>query len=324
MDLLADIASKNRGFAAVIAALALSLCGVSHASADALYDQTIGLPGGFLAGGVGADDFTIPLGPPWLVQSVHVDGQGGAGSKFEWDIELADQLSSEAFVGPTSVGSSNQVSTPLSGADSFDIPFEPRYPLAGVALQPGHYWLSVSARSFASPTKPPGLPWAWQTQSPVTGYEAVWLEKACYGQTAAWKPLSACGKVGPDFRFRVDGVPMDASLSKVKLVKQIRRPAGGVTLVVEVPVVGTLVARKTSGKGQVNVDLSQLFPTDDGYVAAVKVKPKGPTKAALKQGAKLPTKVAVTYTPTAYNGVTGVVATKNFNVLLKKVPGTKP
>lgn len=308
----------------VIAVLVLALGAISglpsNSSAETLYDQTTGLPGGFLTGAV-ADDFTIPPGPPWFVQSVHVDGQGGAGSKFEWGVELADPLPATSFPSdPAALGSSNQVSTPLPGTDAFDIPVDSQHPLVGVALAPGHYWLSVYARSFASPTKAAGQPWAWQTQSPLGGYEAILLEKACYGSTPAWKALSACGKVGPDLRFRINGERMDSTLSSVKLVEQFRRPAGGVTLVVKVPVLGTLAARKVSGKGQVTVKTSQLFENDDGYyLAGVKVKPKGATKAALKQGAKLTTKVAISYTPKAYNGVEGVAATKIFKVLLKKV-----
>jgi hypothetical protein len=47
----------------------------------------------------------------------------------------------------------------------------------------------------------------------------------------------------------------------------------------------------------------------------------GRTKAALKRGAKLREKVAVTYTPKAYNGIEGTPVTKVLSVVLKKVKG---
>ena len=166
---------------------------------------------------------------------------------------------------------------------------------SAAALTPGHYWLTVVAKDFASPSKPPSEPWSWQTQSPVSGFEAATLSKKTCG-SYDWKPLSECGKTGPDLRFRIEGDRVDRDFLKVKLGKPKRMPAGGIETILSIPAAGVVKARKVSGKGKLRVHLGGFFETDEGhYVGLLKVQPLGATKKAVKNGLVLHPKVAISY-----------------------------
>jgi hypothetical protein len=320
---------RNRRFARLALAISAILTGALcaspvAASLEVAYDQTTGTPGGYLPtnkdAGMLTDDFTVPPGPSWWVQSVHVDGQGGAGSKFTWIITPGDAAPARPKPIPSifDIASSTRVTDPLPGTGSFDIPVDPRYPVRGRIVAPGHYWLGVVASDFSSSTKPPSEPWAWQTQTPLSGFEAFTLSKKECG-IDDWTPLPRCGKTGPDLRFRIEGQRMDRGFSKLKLEKLQRLPAGGIQATLVLPVLGVVKVRRVgSKKGDLRVHLGDVRESDQGNVIALlKVKPKGATKAAMKQGLVLRPKIAITYAPGEL-GDTAPSKTTIFKFVLKK------
>jgi hypothetical protein len=263
-----------------------------------------------------ADDFTIPPGAPWYVENVHVDGDGGAGDAFTWSALPGEALPAESATSTTAAarGYANRP----AGLGAFDISAATlQAPNNGVPLQPGHYWLQVKAGGI-DPLKPERKvkPWGWQTQSPVTGYEAVWANQPCGG--AAWKYLSECGLPAGDLRFRIEGELIDREFSAFQLGKRLRRPAGGVVMLGTFPGPGELTVRKVSGKAKLEACKCLVVDHGGTYLAGIKVKPVGKTKAALKLGEKIALKVAVTYTRFVSDAIAAPPNTQILNLVLKK------
>jgi len=348
----------DRRIPAILVALVatLSLFAVLATSASAstqiLYDQTTGTPGGFVPSEFSAkssgtyecnaptyiwqgacyaaDDFTVPPGPAWDVQSVHVDGQGGAGDAFVWTILPSEALPAalDTGAGNGSIGSgSARPGSPLSGVNNFDIPAYMGQPNIGFALLPGHYWLKVYA------SNPNAASWAWQTQSPQTGYEAAWQDHDCSGSSGGfnlfiWKHLSECGKTGPDLRFSLTGQLIDSAFSSFQLSKPRRLPSGGLAILAATPTGGTFTIRKLAGKGKIETHVSAFYPTskdNSAYTVGLQIKPAGKTKAALKLGKKFKMRVAISYTRVAStnlvapsNSISAPPNTKTLKVVLKK------
>jgi hypothetical protein len=334
---------RSRLRALIAASFALVALAIVPAAASAsrgiLYDQTTGARGGFVLSEeavqshrfdcdqptyigdlsqdcYAADDFTVPPGAPWYIQNVHVDGEGGIGDRFTWSALPGDVLPAEPAT--SLVASATGFVNRPPGAGSFDISGATfQGPNNGVALQPGHYWLQVKAGGL-DPLKPErkAKPWGWQTQTPLTGYQAVWANPPCGG--ASWKYLSECGLPAGDLRFRIEGELVNREFSAFKLSKRFRRPAGGVVMAGTFPGPGELTLRKLAGKAK--LEPCKCWVVDHGghYLAGIKVKPVGATKAALKEGGKVAVKVAVTYTRAVSDTVAAPPNTQILNLVLKK------
>jgi len=329
----------------LVALVAFSLfaaqAGSASASTQILYDQTTGTPGGFIPSELGikssiyecgsplyvqechaADDFTVPPGPAWYVQSIHVDGQGGAGDVVGGSVYTGEEL--PPVLVTESLGAANNLDLP--GVNNFDLSVGGlRYPSAGFGLLPGHYWLTVIAGGL-HPLQLPGTSWAWQTQSPQTGYEAAWQDTDCDGGVYGWVPwkhLSECGKTGPDLRFSLSGQLMDSAFGNFQLSKPKRIPSGGLEFVATTPGPGTITIHKLAGKGKIETHVSNLIGNKDHSVfgALLKIKPAGKAKAALKLGKKIKMRVAIAYTRFSSSFASSVSAppnTKTLKVVLKK------
>ncbi len=171
------------------------------ASADVLYDQTSGAPGGIVMSSHhatlgstdadAADDFPVPPGLIWRLSSIDVQGS------------MPSATSATAVIFADAAG--------LPGAELFRqsgiaFPSGPAQSmsLSGVPpLPPGNYWLSVYTLWSSDP-------WGWQRQSPTYGYSAVW-ENALNGEgtgCTSFRALTQCGRSSAsatDLVFRLDG-----------------------------------------------------------------------------------------------------------------------
>ena len=146
-----------------------------HSSAmKTLYDQT----GNDLGTGVvsqnfeasfdaydsqGADDFTVPAGPNWIVKEVDVvgvyfNGSGPAVSENVFFFKDHKGKPGKLVATYTVVG--------VDTAGSFAITLPGR----GQKLMPGHYWVSVQANMDFSN----GGEWGWEKQTTVEGEPAMW------------------------------------------------------------------------------------------------------------------------------------------------------
>jgi hypothetical protein len=167
------------------------------ATAAVLYDQTSGTAGMTMfvsahsatalpTDAEGADDFTIPTGAAWSLKSVDVAGdfQPGTGNVVVYE---------------TSGGLPGSVALEQHG-----IAYAPgsliQLPVSGPRLYPGHYWLSVYTTFDTG-----GSQSFWQTQTPVTGSQALWQSHGFSPACTTWKPLDQCGATTADFRFRLNG-----------------------------------------------------------------------------------------------------------------------
>jgi hypothetical protein len=308
-----------------IGALAL-LCLPPAVSADVLYDQTTGTPGGLVAseiagpnpdgndcqapppmhggGCFAADDFTVPPGPAWVVTGVYADGQGGVGDffKFGFYTDQGGLPSGSGFLAPITgdYGAGERIG---DGAikmqrGAFQEPV--------AALDPGTYWLSFTA------TAPIPTSWFWRTQSPQTGQEAAWFNsvKQCQGTGTNWFHLATCGQMGPDLRFRVEGELLDRKFCDFKLGAPKRIPSGGLSWPATFPGYGDF---KLTGTGGLQTSSHSVLKEH----FLLKAKPKPSAKQKLKQAISVKSKVRFAFTR-VIPGHDAPTCEKTLDVTLKK------
>jgi hypothetical protein len=332
-------------------------------SSSVLYDQTTGTPGGFVrsmisgnfapfrSGPCGsapsdrscfaADDFTVPPGPAWAIESIHVDGRGGAGDVFRWEAIRADGLPSGEEDAPFSTPSSTAGFTTknaLPGADDFDVPSRSKELDvfdSDPALPPGHYWLSVSAGPpFATPSQSTPSVWEWQAQSPVAGSPAAWSAAQCE-PNYSYEYLASCGQAGPDLRFRIEGQRITKAFSSLKIGKALRTPDGGLNIAVTFPDLlkqPGLTIRKVKGPGPI-ATLVKYFEVlkhgrpnsyqsyAGGSVPAIlEVRPRGQLAQKLREGqtAKLQLRLSYRREINASQPIAEPAGSKTIAVVLKR------
>ncbi len=337
---------------AIVFVIASTAC--ASASAHVLYDQTTGTPGGFVPseGGVvadetdtfAADDFTVPPGPRWYVNGVHVDGSGGIGSYMGWLIFRGGDVPAEGegSIGLKDSGFNLRGASKLS--PSGDLIFGNRHgkeslgsDSLGTALPPGHYWLKVhhwvQIGSFSTTRNN----WGWQTQSPQAGSAAVWLDHtsgSCSDENHhyLWHPLADCNQPGPDLRFRILGQEMGRKFYKFQLGKSRRMPSGGLAFPhVTLPGYAWyshsdqfLTVHKVSGKGGVkSITPHRLWRfagsyPDSYFTGPLKIKPTPKTRKQLKRGRVLKLRVKVTYRRSVGLFHPSPPTTQKRNIVLKK------
>ena len=281
-------AAVGAGLAALVA---LTLPGA--ASANALYDQTTGTPGGLVTmpqSGIFpsplADDLTVPPGPGWLIENAHIEGQGGAGDQFG----VAIVQDSAGLPDPAGALVRLGYTAKQGGSGSFDVTATKKYKYVtdlpyGIGLLPGHYWIE----SFQQVSTPgvSGSPWAWRTQSPQSGSEAAIYDDA----SSSWRHLSDAGQSGPDFQFRVDGEPISSDASRFKLSKPVRRPGGAVVVLANFPGNGTPQVKLTSGKKWVK----PLKLHSNVFGTKLKFNPTAKGKRKFRDGRHLKFSASITY-----------------------------
>jgi hypothetical protein len=139
-------------------------------------------------GDAGADDFVVPKKTNWTVTEVDLTGvfYNGSGGGTENVIFYQDDhgLPGKAV----KKGKFKMLAGDEQGSGSFAI----QLPGHGLALKPGHYWVSVAVNCS---TQSGCGEWEWEASSVVSADQAVWQGKgskvcpswgtvdACFGQT---------------------------------------------------------------------------------------------------------------------------------------------
>jgi hypothetical protein len=207
----------KKGLALATIAAAIALCVVPAAGGAAvLYDQTSSpAPSGDAAQSQRddafplnvqvADDFTVPAGQPWQIQSVDVIGHYFAGGPLSTvNVFLYSnagtlpgaQLFAQGNIpsGPGTGGLSAQFTAPLTGAPQ---------------LGPGTYWVSVQANLGPFPANV----WGWDARTVAAGSDAAFLNNGggpvgCDPGVWETRHAPSCGAgapASPDQLFRING-----------------------------------------------------------------------------------------------------------------------
>ncbi len=141
----------------------------------------------------GADDFYVPAGLQWNIQTITVTGSGSTTATLANVYIYADNAglpgtALNTFMGLTCSNSNAVLTVTIPG---------------GITLGTGHYWLSVQD---ASPYGTNGQ-WWWFRTSSFFNSESVWqnpLNGFGLGYTS-WTPMSIVTGTASDFLFRLEG-----------------------------------------------------------------------------------------------------------------------
>jgi subtilisin-like proprotein convertase family protein len=146
-----------------------------------------------------ADDFVVPPGHVWSIDSVFVDG--------EYTVGPAAAVNLTFFADDSGVPGSTACSYPLqTPADSAgDFTFTLGTPCV---LGPGTYWMDVQTRQDAGTAGQ----WFWHTRSVQSNSAAVWRNPGDGFGTGctSFSPMLACipGALGPDLLFTLSGTDL--------------------------------------------------------------------------------------------------------------------
>jgi hypothetical protein len=149
-----------------------------------------------------ADDFTIPPGRSWVIQSVDVAGhyEVGAGPISSANVLLysnAGNLPGIQLFAQRKIIPSNGTTGPYFSIPVTSVP----------QLVPGTYWVSVQA-NFSTATEI----WEWDTRAAQSGSPAAYRANAgfglCPGAIGAWVTRNSCAQLSddPDQLFRLNGI----------------------------------------------------------------------------------------------------------------------
>jgi hypothetical protein len=183
------------------------------ASGAVLYDQTSA------GSGQGvfsiADDFTVPAGQSWTIQSVFADGINDLNALNIGAMTV--HLYATAGSTPGAQLFAAQGVIPVQGpADDYAVPTVGAPPLG-----PGTYWVSVQAN-----VDYPSQIWDWSTRTVLSGSPAV-IDTPVVAGCTRWTvrgslvPLPCpTAQGGPDQLFRLDGVSTPVTQHKKKCKKK--------------------------------------------------------------------------------------------------------
>jgi N-acetylneuraminic acid mutarotase len=144
-----------------------------------------------------ADDFIVPGGQSWNVQSIDADGLyfGGAGPATSWNVFI--YADSGGFPGTQVYSTLNQPVT-VSGT-TFTVSLSPAAVLAS-----GTYWIEIQANmTFATEGE-----WGWTDRSVQSNNEAKWQNPAGgFAVCPSWTDKLTCipTSLGPDQVYRING-----------------------------------------------------------------------------------------------------------------------
>ena len=222
----------RKGFGAVLVATAVAIFAMPAAgNAAVLYDQTDSPSGtGIFSQNDGvqnvqaADDFTIPAGPSWSIQSVDALGifdQGGGPitSANVFIYANAGNLPGVQLYGATNVAPLNGTAGP-----TFTLPTAGAPPLG-----PGTFWVSVQVNIPGGGSNI----WDWTTRTVQSGSPAAFRANTpfafCPAAQNTYVPRVSCPGLGPapDQLFRVNGstLPTPEAVAQKKCKKKKHRSA---------------------------------------------------------------------------------------------------
>lgn len=184
---------------------------VQTSSADILYDQRtedsgVGIvsqnfndPGFGIYDSSGADDFVVPDGETWSVQTVDVTGVYFNGPGPAYSERVRFYTDAGGLPGAPIATARNIVGTDTGG--SFSIPLGAEAPVLG----PGTYWVAVQANLSYNA----GGEWGWETTLTLHGNPAAWQNpRNGFGLCPTWGVMVTCigsAGEGPDFMFALEG-----------------------------------------------------------------------------------------------------------------------
>jgi|GEM_PF-1455852 len=259
----------------------------------------------------GADDFTVPDGEAWHVDSIDVfgtalQGSNGTDTANVFIYGAAGALPGPAVFSQAGIQTGAAATNPSSHPEvDFTAPL-----ISAPLLGPGTHWISVQARGPYS--------WAWEIlNGGVHGSPAVWqnpgggLDPACKTYT----PFHSCpampvpASVGSDFFFRLNGSLIDSRFSlgkfKVKSKKALTLegtfPGAGQAIVSDAA--GLPATARAKAKPKKNVKRATVAVGAAGTIK-LPVKLTRTATKKLGKGKKVQVRVNVAFTATggvAYN-----------------------
>jgi hypothetical protein len=142
----------------------------------------------------GADDFYVPAGMQWTIQTVTATGSGSATATVANVLIYADNAGIPATTATTSL--MGLTCTNTSGVLTINIP-------GGIVLGPGHYWVSVQD---AAPYGTFGQ-WWWTRNSIVYNSQSCWRNPNNGFGTGytSWTSMGVATGVASDLIFRLEG-----------------------------------------------------------------------------------------------------------------------
>ena len=145
----------------------------------------------------GADDFRVPKGETWTIQTVIVTGvyseSSSPGPAFSENVTIYNDAAGTPGTVVTTVTVKG-----LDTAGSFSIP------VGSIVLTKGRYWLSVQANMAYDPD---GF-WSWESRTDQRRSGAVWRNPGDGFHTGCivYKPVANCLDIAPpDFMFKLKG-----------------------------------------------------------------------------------------------------------------------
>ena len=144
-----------------------------------------------------ADDFVVPSGETWNVESIDADGTyfNGVGPAFDWNVFI--YTDSGGLPGTQVYSTLNQPVT-VNGT-TFTVNLTP-----AAVLSEGTYWIEIQANmDFATQGQ-----WGWTDRTVQTGNSAAWQNPGGgFGICPTWTPKLTCIPTasGPDQVYRING-----------------------------------------------------------------------------------------------------------------------
>jgi len=148
-----------------------------------------------------ADDFVVPAGQTWSIDSVFVDGEYTGGPAAAVNLTFFDDSSGV----PGSAVCSYPLQTPADSAGDFTFTLA-----TPCVLGPGTYWVDVQTRQDLGTAGQ----WFWHTRSVQSNTAAVWRNPGNGFATGCttFSPMLTClpSSGGPDFLFTLSGTVLPA------------------------------------------------------------------------------------------------------------------
>ena len=220
----------RKGVGAVLVAAAIAIFAVPAAgSAAVLYDQTDSPSGtGIFSQSDGvqnvqaADDFVIPAGPSWSIQSVDALGIFDQGAGPITSANVFIYANGGSGPGAQLFGATNVA--PLNGTagPNFTVPTGGAPPLG-----PGTFWVSVQVNIPGGGSNI----WDWATRTVQSGSPAAFRANSpfafCAAAQSTYVPRISCPGLGtaPDQLFRVNGttLPTPEAIAHKKKCKKRKK-----------------------------------------------------------------------------------------------------
>ena len=144
-----------------------------------------------------ADDFVVPGGPNWNVESIDADGVyfNGPGPSASFNVRFY----ANSGTLPGALVATRLAQAYVQGGSTFSITISP-----AVNLSPGTYWVSVQARMDFTPFGQ----WGWTDRTVQSNSSAAWQNPGGgFGVCPTWQPKLVCVPTasGPDCVYRLNG-----------------------------------------------------------------------------------------------------------------------